>query len=127
MNAVPPDPSPRSRGEGAAKRRMRGAILQASPLTRPSATLSPLRGARALIVTIAAILLPVIANACPVCFGDPNSAMTKGTNNGIFFLLGIVGFVQIGLGAMFIAFWRRARALRARRDSLRVINGGFLG
>jgi hypothetical protein len=53
--------------------------------------------------------------------------MAKGTNNGVFFLLGIVGFVQIGLGAMFIAFWRRARALRARRDSMRVINGGFFG
>ena len=78
-------------------------------------------------MTLFAVLLPVIANACPVCFGDPNSAMTKGTNNGIFFLLGIVGFVQIGLGAMFIAFWRRARALRARRDSMRVINGGFFG
>ena len=34
---------------------MRGAILQSSPLTRPSATLSPLRGARAL--TAAALLL----------------------------------------------------------------------
>lgn len=70
-------------------------------------------------------LLPTIASACPVCFGDPNSAMVKGTNNGIFFLLGVIGFVQVGLGAMFIAFWRRARGLRARRDALRVINGGF--
>jgi hypothetical protein len=51
--------------------------------------------------------------------------MVKGTNNGIFFLLGVIGFVQVGLGAMFVAFWRRARALRARRDALRVINGGF--
>ncbi|HKS25971.1 MAG TPA: hypothetical protein VJZ76_24485 [Thermoanaerobaculia bacterium] len=79
------------------------------------------------LVAAAVVLTPIVANACPVCFGDPNSAMAKGTNNGIFFLLGIVGFVQIGLGAMFIAFWRRARALRARRDSMRVINGGFFG
>jgi hypothetical protein len=71
------------------------------------------------------VLLPTIAAACPVCFGDPNSAMVKGTNNGIFFLLGVIGFVQVGLGAMFIAFWRRARGLRARRDAMRVINGGF--
>ena len=76
---------------------------------------------------IAAFLLfiPTLASACPVCFGDPNSAMVKGTNNGIFFLLGVIGFVQVGLGAMFVAFWRRARALRARRDSMRVINGGL--
>ena len=80
--------------------------------------------ARVLLASIVA-LLPTIASACPVCFGDPNSAMVKGTNNGIFFLLGVIGFVQVGLGAMFVGFWRRARALRARRDSLRVINGGL--
>ena len=80
---------------------------------------------RAVVVAAIAIVIPAIASACPVCFGDPNSAMTKGTNNGVFFLLGVIGFVQVGLGAMFIAFWRRARALRARRDALRVINGGL--
>ena len=80
---------------------------------------------RAVVVAAIAIVIPAIASACPVCFGDPNSAMTKGTNNGVFFLLGVIGFVQVGLGAMFIAFWRRARSLRARRDALRVINGGL--
>ena len=79
------------------------------------------------IVAFVAIAVPTIAAACPVCFGDPNSAMVKGTNNGVFFLLGVIGFVQIGLGAMFVGFWRRARSLRARRDSLRVINGGLFG
>ena len=103
MNASIQGPLP-ARGERVAEGRVRGAIL-----------------------TLFVALTPVLANACPVCFGDPNSAMTKGTNNGVFFLLGIIGFVQIGLGAMFIAFWRRARALRARRDSMRVINGGFFG
>ena len=80
-----------------------------------------------LLIAVAALAIPTIAAACPVCFGDPNSAMVKGTNNGIFFLLGVIGFVQIGLGAMFVGFWRRARSLRARRDSLRVINGGLFG
>ena len=80
---------------------------------------------RRTLVALAALLTPAIAAACPVCFGDPNSAMVKGTNNGIFFLLGVIGFVQVGLGAMFVGFWRRARSLRARRDSLRVINGGL--
>jgi len=80
---------------------------------------------RPVLVAAALLLLPTLLSACPVCFGDPNSAMVKGTNNGIFFLLGVIGFVQVGLGAMFVGFWRRARALRARRDSLRVINGGL--
>ena len=88
--------------------------------TSPSPSPSPV-----FLLALAIALAPQIAHACPVCFGDPNSAMTKGTNNGIFFLLGVIGFVQIGLGAMFFAFWRRARALRARRDAMRVIHGGF--
>ena len=99
----------------------------------PSAVRNPLRmwpwdsspSLRLGMTLVVAFLTPTIASACPVCFGDPNSAMTKGTNNGVFFLLGVIGFVQIGLGAMFIAFWRRARGLRARRDAMRVINGGF--
>lgn len=91
-----------------------------TPSPRPSPRPRP-----AFLAAALAILAPIVAHACPVCFGDPNSAMVKGTNNGIFFLLGVIGFVQVGLGAMFIAFWRRARALRARRDALRVINGGF--
>lgn len=97
------------------------------PASSPAGCAPSRRGWRRAAVTAALLLTPIIANACPVCFGDPNSAMTKGTNNGVFFLLGVIGFVQIGLGAMFVAFWRRARALRARRDSMRVINGGFFG
>jgi len=94
--------APRQRGEGGAQRRMRGAAI-----------------------ALAALLVPVIASACPVCFGNPGAPMTKGTNNGILFLLGIIGFVQVGFVAMFWAFWRRARALRAHRDSFRVIDGGL--
>lgn len=92
--------------------------MTTSPSPRPSP--SP-----AFFLAVAIAITPTILSACPVCFGDPNSAMVKGTNNGVFFLLGVIGFVQIGLGAMFFAFWRRARALRARRESMRVINGGF--
>src|SRR5437763_150649 len=72
------------------------------------------------------ILIAPIANACPVCFGNPDSPMTKGTNNGIAVLLGVVFFVQIGFAAMFWSFWLRARALRRRKESMRVIQGGAL-
>ena len=94
--------APRQRGEGGAQRRMRGVAI-----------------------ALAVALLPVIASACPVCFGNPGAPMTKGTNNGILFLLGIIGFVQLGFVAMFFAFWRRARALRAHRESFRIIDGGL--
>ena len=83
--------------------------------------------ARTTVVAIViALFAPQFASACPVCFGDPNSAMTKGTSNGIAFLLGTVFFVQLGFGAMFWSFWRRARALRRQRESMRVIQGGAL-
>jgi heme/copper-type cytochrome/quinol oxidase subunit 2 len=62
--------------------------------------------------------------ACPVCWGSPDEPMVKGVNNGIWVLLGLVGFVQLGFVAMFWSFWRRARAQQRFRESLRVIEGG---
>jgi hypothetical protein len=68
------------------------------------------------------LLAPSIASACPVCYGAPGDPMTKGVSNGVWVLLGFVGFVQIGFVAMFWSFWRRARAQRRFRESLRVIH-----
>jgi hypothetical protein len=64
------------------------------------------------------------AHACPVCYGAPGDPMVKGTNNGVWVLLGIVGFVQIGFLAMFWSFWRRAKAQKRFRDQFHVIEGG---
>jgi hypothetical protein len=50
--------------------------------------------------------------------------MTEGANRGIWVLLGIVGFVQLGFVALFWSFWRRARDQRRFRESLRLIEGG---
>lgn len=50
--------------------------------------------------------------------------MVKGVNNGIWVLLGLVGFVQLGFVAMFYSFWRKAREQKRFRESLRVIEGG---
>ena len=64
------------------------------------------------------------ALACAVCNGAPGDPMVKGMNNGIWVLLGLVAFVQIGFVAMFWSFWRRTREQRRFRESLRVIEGG---
>ena len=77
------------------------------------------------LLALVIMLVPQVLSACPTCYGDPNSPMTKGSDNAILFLLGIVGFVQVGFVGLFITFWRRARALRRRRESLRVIDGGL--
>jgi hypothetical protein len=77
-----------------------------------------------LVVAICYLLSAISVQACPVCFGNPASPLTKGTSNGILFLLGIIGLVQIGFVALFVTFWRRARALRRRRESFHLIEGG---
>jgi hypothetical protein len=77
-----------------------------------------------LVIAICMLLVPSILSACPVCYGSPTSPMTKSTNNAIIFLLGVVGFVQIGFIALFWSFWRRAKELRRRRESFHVLDGG---
>jgi hypothetical protein len=76
------------------------------------------------LVLAALVLLAPEAFACAVCYGNPGDPMVKGMNNGIWVLLGLVGFVQIGFVAMFWGFWRRARDQRRFRESLRVLEGG---
>ena len=65
------------------------------------------------------------ASACPVCFGDPTAPTARGMNAAIWFLLGMVGFVQVGFVALFVTFWRRSRELRKRRESFQVLEGGL--
>ena len=64
------------------------------------------------------------ASACPVCFGDPSSPLTKGASSAVWFMLAIVGFVQIGFVALFITFWRRARANKKFREQFHLVEGG---
>jgi hypothetical protein len=106
-------------------------MVMASVWRRASARLPSFKGGlkatstqRLLLIIAIVLIAPTIASACPVCFGDPNAPMQKGVNNGIWVLLGVIGFVQVGLVALFWSFWRRARELQRRRDSLRVIEGG---
>jgi len=82
---------------------------------------------RVVVIALSAVcgLLPAVSSwACPVCFGNPSSPLTQGASNGIFFLLGVIGVVQLGFIALFVTFWRRARALRRRRESFHLIEGG---
>lgn len=49
--------------------------------------------------------------ACPVCFGDSNEPMALATNQGIWFMLGVVAVMLAAFAAFFIHLMRRARAL----------------
>ena len=78
----------------------------------------------AIVAVAAAMLAAEPAMACAVCYGNPGDPMVKGMNNGIWVLLGLVGFVQIGFVAMFWSFWRKSREQRRFRESFRVLEGG---
>ena len=76
------------------------------------------------LAALAMLAAAAPASACAVCYGDPESPMAIGMNNGILTLLGFVGVVQIGFVALFWSFRRRARRLDERRERFRVIEGG---
>jgi len=84
------------------------------------------RGRRRPTVIVASLimLLAPALSACPVCYGAGPGPATDGLNNAIIFLLIIVGLVQAGFIALFWSFRKRAKALQARRESFRVLEGG---
>ena len=77
---------------------------------------------RAAILVVLLMAFAPLAHACATCYGAPDDPMTKGVNNGIWVLLGVIGFVQIGFVAMFWSFWKRAREQRRFREQFRVIH-----
>jgi uncharacterized membrane protein YphA (DoxX/SURF4 family) len=73
-----------------------------------------------------ALAMPQIASACATCFGAPDSPMTKGMNNAIFLLIGVVGLVYIGIGKVALDFRKRSKRLAEKERSkprLRLIRG----
>ena len=78
----------------------------------------------ALALTVVLVWTP-LAHACPVCFGDPNAQMTKGMETGIWFLLAILGALQVGFGIFFLYLRRRARGFRdpLPRPFFRLVKG----
>jgi hypothetical protein len=91
---------------------------------RPYSPTEVRRGAqRAPICALAMLFIATSASACPVCFGG-SSSIGKGMDTAIFFLLTIVGLVQVGFVALFWSFRRRAKELQRRREQFHLINGG---
>ncbi|HEX5037094.1 MAG TPA: hypothetical protein VFX30_08030 [bacterium] len=58
-----------------------------------------------------ALLHPWSAHACAVCFGDPNSGMSKGIKAGVILLVAVVGVVLGGIASVVISWSRRAKTL----------------
>jgi len=68
-----------------------------------------LRAALRLLVTVALVLAPRAALACPVCFGQSDSPLAKGVNMGVLFLLGTITAVLIGFASFMVYLARRAK------------------
>ena len=83
-----------------------------------------MRGRGYWVAGLLAFVFAPILSACPVCYGAGPGPATDGLNNAIIFLLIIVGLVQAGFIALFWSFRKRAKALQARRESFRVLEGG---
>ncbi len=82
---------------------------------------------RVLTAMLGAVLVvirwPSSAYACPVCFGAAAGPMAEGANNGILFLLGVIGVVQFGFVALFVGMWRRSHKIKQQQESVKVISG----
>ena len=56
-------------------------------------------------------MMPYFITACSVCFGNPDSPLTKGALAGVFFLLGVVLLVLGGITFTAVIWARRAEQL----------------
>ena len=55
--------------------------------------------------------------ACAVCFGDPESSLTKGAVAGVLVLVGIIVSVLGGIAGMALFWAKRARMLASEKQS----------
>lgn len=68
-----------------------------------------------ILFCLVAILNAQPAIACSVCYGDPNSPITKGVEAGVLVLLGVVVGV-LTLLASLLLFWMRRAAILEGAD-----------
>ncbi len=83
-----------------------------------------MRAIAILAAVVMALALPEIASACATCFGAADAPMTKGMNNAILALIGVVGVVYVGIGKVALDFRKRSKRLAEKQKPLlRVIRG----
>lgn len=71
--------------------------------------MSARRATALLLVMVATILVPWPALACPVCFGQNDSAMAVAMNTGVLMMLGVVVVVLSAFASFMFYLVRRAR------------------
>ena len=48
-------------------------------------------------------------NACSVCYGDPDSPVTKGMNNGILFMLVLICCILVSIGFFMYSLYKKQK------------------
>lgn len=76
------------------------------------------------VILLSSWLIPQMATACAVCYGDVDSPMTAGMNNGILVLLAVIAAVQIGFVALFVSIRQRSRREQRRKSRFHLIQRG---
>jgi hypothetical protein len=62
---------------------------------------------RIAVCTLVLLALPKLALACPVCFGNADSAQTKGAQAGILALLAVTVVMLSSIAGFFFIYLRR--------------------
>lgn len=62
---------------------------------------------RTALVAVVLVAGPRVALACPVCFGNPNSAQTRGAQAGVLALLVVTVAMLAAIGGFFFVYLRR--------------------
>ena len=62
---------------------------------------------RTALVAMLLVAIPRLALACPVCFGNPDSAQTKGAQAGILALLMVTVAMLASIAGFFFIYLRR--------------------
>ena len=69
-----------------------------------------------LVCGVAMFLCSNPAWACSVCFGNPDSPMAKGVTAGVLLLVGVIGFVLLGVAGTGLLWVQRSRRLALNDD-----------
>ena len=72
----------------------------------------PVRRACVAAAVAIGVMIPEVARACAVCYGNPESDMAKGAAAGVLVLMGIVVSVLVGIVGVTLFWMRRARRYR---------------
>lgn len=72
------------------------------------------------MILVTVLLTAADASACAVCYGNPESLMTKSIVAGVWVLLGCIGMLLMSFGGLFVYWMQRSKRL----SSLEPATGG---